>query len=179
MVNRFGYKEMNCLAHRQEPNPSSFSEYGIDKYIEGDSLNPDAISTDTMLTTADVRVLSAIEDACSEIMFSISCCFDSAYIKTIFDNGGYFPRLRAWCVDVARYRLYDNIRLDSHDGENDHESYRRYSQFKKDIKTLCDCGKLLSDQFAEVPRLYKYVSEVESLSDCIPQDFCCERDCEC
>lgn len=161
MVCFFGTKEILCLGDR-------------------------TVNRDGDLTTPEVidRIQKAIDYACAEIDHELACCFDVRELKTMVSTGSKFTLLEHWNSDVARYHLYDKIQLGKDDGGNDHESYRRYKQAMKQLKTFCECKSPLCDEnklclyplSVGVPTI-----AVEVKESCFPEPRCCcsSKPCKC
>jgi phage gp36-like protein len=132
-----------------------------------------------------VRVQAAIDDACAFINRKLTCCYDVCYSATLYAGGGSVALLKAWCCDIARYRLYDSIRLKSDsDGGWDHESYRRYKIAVEEIKEVCECGGLMDDTCTAIPVTNATSADsaiaVTERDSCMPK-VCCNNapDCCC
>ncbi len=111
------------------------------------------------------RVDAALVDASAEIDQHLGSC----YLLPLTVTG---PFLRHLCCDIARYHLYDSIRLGSSNNFEDHESARRYKDAIEHLKTICKTN-LVDDIGQIIPRKNNQGISVASRSSCLPKDSCC------
>lgn len=146
MIDCFGNEEMVCISDKSQPRTGLVNE---------------------------TRVQCAIDDACAEIVASLACCgFNIKQLKENIANGQTYPVLRHWANDVARYHLYDTIRLSTNAGGSDHESHRRYQNYHEEIKEICKCGVLVNSE-GDLLCVNKKSIVVTNDPTCLPRNACC------
>jgi phage gp36-like protein len=165
MTDRFGVRELAQLSNKMGEL--------------GGSCTDDTIIDDT-------RIQVAIKDACAIIDQYLSCCFNIKTIRQLIASGSRFQILDFWNATIARYLLYDMIKLSSESGQDDHEAYRRYKQTLKDIEKFCECeNQICDDTYLNcIDKTGDFKISVQQVGCRIPDDICelCKKDscgCEC
>ena len=128
-----------------------------------------------------VRLQMALDRACAEIDQSLSCCgFDMRACKETIASGTNFPILCHWNLVVARYLLYDTIRLSANAGGSDHEAHRRYKDYEEEIRECCSQGTLV-DENGLAHRKTVSSFAVAGMDSCLPDSLCCcgKKNCCC
>lgn len=82
------------------------------------------------------RVQLAIEDASSEIDSYLAACYDVASVHTLVeDESVTIPTLVRLCCDIARYRMYDSLPLNTEASTS--EPHRRYKAAINELLSIC------------------------------------------
>lgn len=151
LIDRFGEKEIICLSDKNK------------------TCEVDTAYVECMIADAENYILECLA----------GCGFDIAEIKrkceevTEKKNVGLLQLL---CANVARYFMYSDIRLE---GEEDHESYRRFKWVEKQLAKICKnkCLIINGEQcIAEADCFAVCDSECREWKPCL----CCGKgSCEC
>jgi phage gp36-like protein len=100
-----------------------------------------------------VLLQAAIDDAAAEIDTYLAKCF-------VMPIAGTVQLFKKWNCDIARYRLYDSVRLDVNNGGSDHEARRRYSDFLEQAKNVCSLN-VYTTLGVKVPKVSSFSCEVQ------------------
>lgn len=117
-----------------------------------------------------VRIQAAIDDAFHEINYDLMKC----YRTPIQSEVGI---LKHWNCDVARYHLYDSIRLSNNSGGSDHEAQRRYKDYEEEVKNICDVI-LMDNEGKIIPKIGKFGVVVAERESCTKWECCPSCGCE-
>lgn len=112
-----------------------------------------------------VRVNAALADASNFIDLYLSKC----YALPLLNLSPYLIHL---CCDIARYYMYDSIRLSSSNDFEDHESARRYRQAVKTLESICKIN-LVDNLGQTIPKKLVSAISVTKNKSCIPCPPCC------
>lgn len=88
------------------------------------------------------RLQCALDDACADIMKALGCCFDLKCILALKEQGDTWQCLTKIQSQRARYYIHEDISLK----DCDHIAYVNYEYSEKELKELCNCKCLYSDQ---------------------------------
>jgi phage gp36-like protein len=153
MVDCYGEEEVVCLTDKSQPRTK-------------------AINT--------VRAQCMLDRACAEIDLKLACCgFNVKEIKRrIAEEGVTFPILHHWNLAVARYLLYDKIRLNVNANGSDHEAHRRYKDYEQEIEDVCKHCTLVDSDGCAVMATMKHFA-VKDEGSCLPRNMCCCKSDPC
>lgn len=161
MIDRYGEKEMTCIADRSLMRTAILMDGGPN----------------------ELRVNNAIIDACSEIDSLLTCCLDIKQLKSMITATAYFPLLRHLNADIARYYLYDDIQTGKKDGFESKMVEKRYEDALRRLKKICECGGSIctneGDCISEADTCTE-PADVQMFNECWPVKTCCTNNiCKC
>lgn len=144
--------------------------FGVDEIIQLSDRGK--VQTNAIDTTI---VQSKLDDACAEMNLILSCCYSVKNLNAHILSGRSFPVLKHWMCDITRKHLMDSANLGGNygDGHHSHQADHEYHDYEEEIKKLCECGKLLDDQFEEFPKDQTFAFCLTGEETCLPIGCCC------
>jgi len=131
---------------------------------DGRGLIVDYDNPDLDIDLIKERIQCALDDGCADVMQALCCCFDIKCILALKEQGDTWGLLTKIQSHFARYYLHEDISLK----DCDHIVEINYTRMKKELKELCECKFLMSDQGNKCGRRNDSFICVAPREACIP-----------